>query len=117
MVRIFVVRRFGSIESSGRVAKARGTRRGESVIVSTQKAGGNVRGFHLGKNGGEGSGEAGSRDQGKMGLLILHGQERWMKDGFEGDKDSLLVGNRLIEGVDGGMIQSRRGADGFRKVS
>ena len=62
MIGIFVVGGFGSIESSGRVAQARGTRRGEGVVIGTQKAGGNVRGFHLEENGGEGGGETGSRN-------------------------------------------------------
>ena len=117
VIGIFVVGGFGSIESSGRVAQARGTRRGEGVVIGTQQAGGSVRGFHFGKNGGEGGGKTGSRNQGKIGFLVLHLQERWVNHGLEGNENSLLVGYRLIEGVDGRVIQSRIGANGFGKLS
>ena len=40
-----------------------------------------------------------------------------MDDGLEGNEDSLLVSYRLVEGVDGRVIQPRRGANGFGKLS
>ena len=40
-----------------------------------------------------------------------------MDDGLDGNEDSLLVSYRLVEGVDGRVIQPRRGANGFGKLS